>query len=49
MDRAEYIMVQISIIPQEFVDKYNLTKKSHNGYIFVQVTKGVMESPNQDA
>ena len=24
MDRYEYIMIQISMIPQEFVDKYNL-------------------------
>ena len=25
MDGAEYIMIQISMIPQEFVDKYNIT------------------------
>ena len=25
MKRAEYIMIQISMIPQEFVDKYNVT------------------------
>ena len=31
MDRDEYIMIQISMIPQEFVDKYKLTEKSHNG------------------
>ena len=24
MDRSEYIMTQLSIIPQEFVEKYNL-------------------------
>ena len=41
MDRAEYIMIQISMILQEFVDKYNLTEKSHNGYIFAWVTKGI--------
>ena len=34
IDRAEYTMVQISIIPHEFVDKYNLKEKEHNGYIF---------------
>ena len=39
MDRAEYIIIQISMIPQEIVDKYNLKVKSHNGYIFAQVTK----------
>ena len=25
MDRVEYIIIQISMIPQEFLDKYNLT------------------------
>ena len=40
MDGAEYIMIQISMIPQEFVDKYNLKGKLHNGYIFVRVNKG---------
>ena len=31
MDRAEYIMIQISMIPQEFEDKFNLKDKVHNG------------------
>ena len=38
MDRAEYIMIQIYMIPQEFVEKYNLKVKVHNGYIFTRVT-----------
>ena len=41
MDRAEYIMIQIAMIPQEFADKYNLQEKVHNGYIYERVTKGV--------
>ena len=32
-------MIQISMIPKEFVEKYNLTEKSHIGYIFAQITK----------
>ena len=27
MDRVEYIIIQILMIPQEFVDKYNLIEK----------------------
>ena len=27
MDREKYIMIQISMIPQEFVEKYNLAEK----------------------
>ena len=39
MDRYKYIMIQISMIPQEFLEKYNLAEKSHNGYIYERVTK----------
>ena len=45
MDRDEYIMIQISMIPQEFVEKYNLAEKSHNGYIYARLTKGMYELP----
>ena len=34
-------MIQLSIIPQEFVDKYNIKLKLHNGYIFSRITKDV--------
>ena len=39
MDRDEYIMIKISMMPQSFVEIYNLTEKSHNGYIYTRVTK----------
>ena len=45
MDRDEYIMIQISMIPQEFVEKYNLTEKAHNEYIYARVTKGMNGLP----
>ena len=45
MDRSEYIMIHISMIPQEFVEKYNLKDKVKNGYIFTQVTKGMYGIP----
>ena len=45
MDREEYIMIHIAMIPQEFVDKYNLKGKSHNEYIFTRVTKGMYGTP----
>ena len=38
-------MIQISMIPQEFLDKYNLKGKSHNGYIFARVNKGIYGLP----
>ena len=45
MNGAEYIMIQISMIPQEFVDKFNLQEKLHNGYIYARVTKGMYGLP----
>ena len=39
MNRDKYIMIQISMVPQEFVEEYNLAKKAHNGYIYARVTK----------
>ena len=41
----EYIMIQIAMIPQEFVDKSNLQEKLHNGYIYARVTKGMYGIP----
>ena len=48
MDTSEYIMTQIYIIPQEFVEKYNFKYKVHNGYIFSRVTKGVYGLPQSE-
>ena len=41
MDREEYIMICISMITQEFVEKCNLAEKAHSGYIHARVTKGM--------
>ena len=41
LDRGKYIMIHISMIPQEFVEKYNIAEKAHNGYIYARVTKGM--------
>ena len=45
MDGVEYITIQIAMKPKEFVDKYNIQKKLHNGYIYVRVTKGMYRIP----
>ena len=34
-------MIQISIIPQGFIYKYNIKEKVHNEYIFAQASKGM--------
>ena len=40
MGRGKYIMIQLLMIPQEIIEKYNLTEKSHNGYIYAKGNKG---------
>ena len=45
IDKSEYIMIQIAIIPQEFVYKYNLQEKSQNEYIYVMVIKEMYGLP----
>ena len=38
-------MIYISMIPQEFVEKNNLTEKLHNIYIYEKATKGMYGLP----
>ena len=46
-DRKKYVMTQIAMIPQEFVDKYNLQEKSQNRYIYARITKGMYRLPQE--
>ena len=48
MDRDKYIMIQLSIIPQESVENYNLTEKSHNRDIYARLTNICMYYPKND-
>ena len=45
MDRDKYIMIQLSMIPQEFLEIYNITEKAHNGYIYAKGNKGNIRTP----
>ena len=45
MYRDEYIVIQLSMIPQELVEKYNIAEKAHNGYIYARVTKVMYSLP----
>ena len=35
--RSEQMKIKISDIPQEFIDKYNLTQSIHNGWIYFEI------------
>ena len=39
MERDKCIIIQISMIPREFVEKYNPTEQAHNRYIYASLSK----------
>ena len=39
--RYEYMKIRFDQIPQEIVDAYNLKPLEHNGYIFMEIRKGM--------
>ena len=41
LDRPEYVKIQLSIIPQEFITEYDLPRYAHNGWIYFEINKGV--------
>jgi hypothetical protein len=45
MDRKEYMKLPISLIPKEFQDVYNLHSKIHNGFIYMEIVKGMYGLP----
>ena len=45
LTRKEYTKINLSDIPAEFVNEYNLTSLSHNGWIHFEILKGVYGLP----
>jgi hypothetical protein len=41
MDRPEYMRIPIKYIPQEIIDEYNASKFIKDGYIYVEIVKGM--------
>ena len=39
MDRPEYMRIKISDIPQEFIDEYDLTNHTCNGWVYLEIVK----------
>ena len=34
MEHAEYVHIKLSNIPQEFIDEYDITKNTCNGWVY---------------
>lgn len=45
MERPEYVKIKPVDIPQEFIDEYNLTTRTHHGWVYFEIRKGVYGLP----
>jgi hypothetical protein len=45
MERYEYMQLPIALIPQEIVDKYNLTPLIHKGHVYLEIRRGMYGLP----
>jgi hypothetical protein len=45
LERYEYVRIPISMVPDEIMDEYNLHALVHNGYLYVEVRKGMNGLP----
>eukprot|EP00804_Cyclotella_cryptica_P025773 CCRYP_002948-RA/>CCRYP_002948-RA protein AED:0.43 eAED:0.43 QI:0/-1/0/1/-1/0/1/0/108 len=45
LDRPEYNRIRINDIPQEFIDKYDLTHHVRDDWVYFQIVKGVYGLP----
>jgi hypothetical protein len=45
MEHYEYMQLPIDIIPQEIIDQYQLLPLVHNGYVYIEIRKGMYGLP----
>ena len=45
MDLPEYVRIKVSDIPQEFIDEYDLTNHTCNGWVYFEIAKGCYGLP----
>ena len=45
MERKEYLRIAVELIPQEFMDEYNLHIKVKNGYVYCEIVRGMYGLP----
>jgi hypothetical protein len=41
LERYEYVHIPVSMVPGKIMDEYNLHALVHNGYLYVEVRKGM--------
>ena len=45
LDRYEYLRIPMDLVPQEFIDAYNLHNKIYIGFLYVEIRKGIYGLP----
>jgi hypothetical protein len=45
LDRYEYMKIKASLIPEEFMQQYQLHDKIHNGYVYMEIRRGAYGLP----
>ena len=45
LERYEYMRMPINLIPQEFIDLYDLGLKVKNGYVYIEIQRGMYGLP----
>jgi len=45
MERREYMRMPIDLIPKEFIDAYDLLPKVKNGYVYMEIMRGMYGLP----
>jgi hypothetical protein len=45
LDRYEYMRLSIDIIPDKIIDEYNLRPLVSNGYVYIEIRKGMYGLP----
>ena len=45
MKRYEYMRLPLNLIPQEIIDRYNLMAIAHDGWVYMEIRKGMYGLP----
>ena len=45
MKEFEYMKILLSLIPEDIIEKYNLNELAYNGYVYIEIRKGMHGLP----
>ncbi len=49
LDRFEYMRIPVDLVPQKFIDAYNLQNKIYKGFLYVEIRKAFMDYHKQES